>query len=273
MSAAALGLAGPLAAGVASAADLLRYSREPVAVAAPGPVESGWYLRLDATVSQSGGPKDATPADPADPGLPPLVGLRLGDAAGYGGGVGYRINEWLRVDATIDQRTPARFRTYSSRSNFVTGYNIEAGDLDTLTGLVNVYADLGTWWGLTPYLGAGIGFADNAFRRNYTQTTCILEACDGSPGTGARTAVSRPNHTLPTFAWSLTGGVSYRLMAGLSLDAAYRYVDLGEAKSGVDLYGGSTRLKDLTANEVRIGLRYQFAGGLLPALRQNPYGN
>jgi opacity protein-like surface antigen len=274
---AALVLAGGgLLAGPARAADLLRPAlADPV----PLPVEvgAGWYLRADFTESLYARPRDNTRPDPNDPGLPPLVGLRLSETGGFGGGIGYRINPWLRVDATIDQRGAGAIRAYSSRSNFVTGANLEAGRLDALTGLVNVYADLGTWWGATPYVGAGIGVSDVGISRNYTQTTCFVEACDGAPGLGPRLAVGRPNRSVASFAWALTGGVSYALGAGVSLDASYRYVDLGKAKSGTDPYGGSTRLKDLAANEIRLGLRYEFAG--LPGVPSligvgaNPYGN
>ena len=236
------------------------------------PVGSGWYLRADFTESYLVRPKDATLPDPNDPGMPPLLRRSLSHEPGYGGGVGYRFTPWLRVDATIDQRLAATYSAYSSRSNFVTGYNVEAGRLGVLTGLVNVYADLGTWWGLTPYLGAGFGFAQKDFHGGYTQTTCVIDACDGNAGTGPRTAVARPDRSVTSFAWSLTGGVSYDLGAGFSLDASYRYVDLGRAKSGSDAFGQSSRLKDLAANEVRVGLRYAFADGLarLPSLQGLP---
>lgn len=268
-------LASTIASQATNAADLPSLAPPPMPVAAPEAVlaESGWYLRGDFTESFFDAPRDDTPPDPKDPGMPPLVGLRLSDAPGYGGGVGYRVNDWLRFDLTIDQRSPSRFAAYSSRSNFVTGYNVEAGKLNVLTGLANVYADLGTWWGLTPYIGGGVGFADKGFRANYTQTTCLLEACDGTPGTGPRTAAFRPNRSVSSFAWALTAGVSYRIGLGLSVDAAYRYVDLGKAKSGIDEYGQGTRLKDLAANEFRIGLRYQFGNTLFPAIASNPYGN
>ena len=264
-----------LAGGAARAADLLPPPPPPVAVA---PVGGGWYLRGDVTASAFERPRDATLPDANDPGMPPLVGLRLGTEPGFGGGVGYRVNEWLRVDATVDDRAPARFRAYSSRSNFATGYNVEAEKVDVLTGLVNVYADLGTWWGLTPYVGGGIGVADKAVHAAYTQTTCTQDACDGQPGTGPRTAVARPNRSVTSFAWALSAGLSYAITPGLSVDAGYRYVDLGRAKSGTDAYGGTSRLKDLAANEFRIGLRYQFAGGLIPggglrAAPDDPYGN
>ncbi|WP_342150163.1 outer membrane protein [Methylorubrum sp. SB2] len=254
---------------LAGAADLL----PPPPAAPPVEIGSGWYLRGDFTQSWYAHPKDAVRPDPTDPGLPPMVGIRMSPEGGYGGGIGYRIFPWLRVDATIDQRGSSDFRGYSSRSNFVTGYNVEAGKIDVLTGLVNVYADLGTWYGFTPYIGGGIGFADKGFRRNYTQTTCILDGCDGRPGTGPREAVPRANYALTSFAWALTAGVSYDIGAGFTLDASYRYVDLGRAKSGLDAYGYGTRVKDLAANEFRIGLRYNFSNLFVPGLANNPYGN
>lgn len=257
------------------AADLLPPPPPPIAPVAIG---EGWYLRVDATVSDYARPRDATP-QPAD-GSPivPLTRMNLETVPGYGGGIGYRISNWLRVDATIDQRMPARYSAYSSGSNFVTGYNVEAGQIDVLTGLVNVYADLGTWWGLTPYIGGGIGFADKRFAKAYTQTTCILEFCDNNAGTGPRDAVRRPSRSVTSLAWALTGGVSYDIGHGLSLDTSYRYVDLGRAKTGVDAFGYDSRLKDLASHEVRVGLRYRFAdaSGRLPGLAvpswsRNPY--
>ncbi|MDO9426128.1 MAG: outer membrane beta-barrel protein [Methylobacterium sp.] len=254
---AALSLAVSPALAPAWGADLLPPPPAPV----PVEIGSGWYLRADFTESFFLRPTDATLPDPNDPGMPPLVRRTLSHEPGYGGGVGYRVNNWLRVDATIDQRGASDYSAYSSRTNFATGYNVEAGRVGVLTGLVNVYADLGTWWGLTPYIGGGVGFAQKEFRRGYTQTTCLIDACDGSAGTGARPGVARPNRSVTSLAWSLTGGVSYALGAGFSLDASYRYIDLGRAKSGLDTYGFGSRLKDLAANEVRVGLRYAFADG------------
>lgn len=261
----ALGTAAPVLA-----ADLLPPPPPPPA---PVPVEigSGWYLRADFTQSDFNHPKDSTLIDEAAP-VPPLLRLRLSPEPGYGGGIGYRFTPWLRVDATIDQRMPSRFTTYSSGSNFTRGYNIEAGKLDVLTGLVNVYADLGTWWGLTPYIGGGIGFAQKDFRNAYTQTTCTVPiTCDGSPVVGPRTAVPRPNGSVTSLAWALTGGVAYEIGGGLSLDASYRYVNLGRAKTGLDEYGYGTRLKDIASNEVRVGLRYSFGGLGTGGYGGNPY--
>ncbi|KMO24435.1 porin, partial [Methylobacterium aquaticum] len=171
----------------------------------PAPVEvgSGWYLRGDYTASDFRHPKDDTL--PGTEGAK-LVGFRLGNTDGYGGGIGYRFNSFLRADVTIDGRTRSRFRDYSSRTMFVEGFNTEAGKLDVLTGLFNVYVDLGTWWGFTPYIGAGVGMASNRFHDAWTGTTCFTTACgsgkDGSYQLGAQGFDARANHTAIGLAWA-----------------------------------------------------------------------
>ena len=82
----------------------------------------------------------------------------------------------------------------------------------------------------------------------------------------------RSKRSVASLAWALTAGLSYDLGHGLSIDAAYRYVDLGRSKSGLDAYGFGTRVKDLASNEFRIGLRYSFSNLFTPGLN-NPYGN
>lgn len=257
----------------AGAADLL----PPPPPAAVQPVGAGWYLRGDYTKTFYDRPQDGLTANPYDPGQPPLVGVSLRGSDGGGGGVGYHVAPWLRVDVTVDQRASSRFRAFSSRSDFATGANVESGRVDVLTGLFNAYADLGTWWGVTPYVGAGIGFADAQVKKAFTQTTCFVDGCDGADGIGARIPVLRPNRSTSAFAYALTAGASYAIGWGVSLDAAYRYVGLGPVKTGADSYGASTRFKDLSASEFRVGLRYDLSGlPSVPSLMQvgnNPYGN
>jgi opacity protein-like surface antigen len=45
-------------------------------------------------------------------------------------------------------------------------------------------------------------------------------------------------------------------MPGVLIDAGYRYVSLGEARTKLDSFGVGTRTKDLNAHEVRLGVRY-----------------
>ncbi|WP_236728685.1 outer membrane protein [Methylobacterium sp. WSM2598] len=248
-----------LGAAAAQAADLLPPALPP-APPPPAPVEIGgsWYLRGDFTASDFNRPGDDTL--PGTPGAK-LENLRLGSSQGGGGGIGYRVNSFLRADFTLDARGGTRFHDTSSRTRYVEGFNEEGGKLDVLTGLFNVYADLGTWWGFTPYVGAGVGFAEKRFHDGWTQTTCLTVTCGDTQPTyviGPQTRDARASRTITTFAWAAMAGLSYDFGNGLSLDASYRYLDIGKARTGFDAYGGNTRLKDITANEVRVGLRWAF---------------
>src|SRR3954453_2843235 len=108
----------------------------------------------------------------------------------FGGGVGYKL-EWLRDDLTFDVSTKAKFE-----ANSIIRDNDFRAKIDTVTGLVNAYGDLGTWWGFTPYVGAGVGFARlkaEGFR---------------IPSQHAGEARSDENWNL---AWALMAGVSYSI--------------------------------------------------------------
>ncbi|CAA0103592.1 Uncharacterised protein [Starkeya nomas] len=174
---------------------------------------SGWYLRGDV-----GYVFNETPD-----GLRPGFGLRdssLDDAWLVGIGAGVRLNDMFRVDVTADYRTSADYAA--------TGVT---ADFSATTVLANVYADLGTWHGITPYVGAGIG-------GGYVSASDIrllgLPAGDSS-GWG--------------LAWALTAGAAVTVAPNWQVDVGYRYINLEEAGGGRFDFGQS-------AHEVRIGLRY-----------------
>jgi opacity protein-like surface antigen len=61
-----------------------------------------------------------------------------------GGGIGYRYNDNMRADLTVD---------------WTSDYNIGAGaDLSTTTVLGNLYYDWANGSAFTPYVGAGVGY-------------------------------------------------------------------------------------------------------------------
>ena len=67
-------------------------------------------------------------------------------------GAGIKSN-WLRTDVTIDYASPLKYQ----------GTVATAGDttakIQATTALFNGYLDLGTWYRITPYIGAGAGVA------------------------------------------------------------------------------------------------------------------
>jgi opacity protein-like surface antigen len=134
---------------------------------------------------------------------------------------------------------------------------------DSTTVLVNGYVDLGTWYGVTPYAGAGAGVAFNKFKDYQVEVTCLTTAC-GGPAAGAFALGPQPVATLgeeelkASFAWALMGGVAVDVGGGFQIDAGYRYVNLGEVRSRPDAVGAVSRTKEIDAHEVRLGFRYMI---------------
>ena len=121
--------------------------------------------------------------------------------------------------------------------------------IKSYTMMVNAYKDLGTYGNITPYLGAGVGAAYHQVKETYfTGNYNLVNKIEG--------------HNDLSFAWSLMAGVGYQISDRAVLDIGYRYIDLGDASSGrVDSAGfvnPRVDFDDLTAHEIKVGLRYSF---------------
>jgi len=256
---AALGLAG--VPGFAHAADMpVEY---PPIIEAPAPMAlpavGGWYLRGDIGYKYYNAPKGqmSNPAygggQYAVNGRDQLTDEKLGSAADFGVGVGYRFNDYLRTDLTLDYETPAKFKgslwCQSSPCGGGNYYQTEHAKIEAYSALANVYADLGNFHGIIPYVGAGAG-------ASYLRTSGV-ESSNQDGYTGSNPAGAGKWN----FAWALMAGVEYPISDRLSLDLGYRYLNLGDAVTGSvreNPGSASTRMeyKDITAHEVRVGLRY-----------------
>ena len=79
------------------------------------------------------------------------------------------VQQWLRADATVDYRARAGFEGTRPFPTYDVGSIRDVAELDLRPSL-NGYVDLGTWSGITPYLGAGVGSratASTNARRTY----------------------------------------------------------------------------------------------------------
>ena len=117
------------------------------------------------------------------------------------------------------------------------------------TLMFNGYKDLGSYGGMTPYLGAGVGVAYNKMSDVYfTGNPALLNQIEG----GSRVSL----------AWALMAGVGFQLNERAILDVGYRYMDYGKAQSGrVDNSGAINpplRINDIAGHEFKVGLRYHF---------------
>ncbi len=122
-------------------------------------------------------------------------------------------------------------------------------DVQSYSLMFNAYYDLGNFRGFVPYVGAGIGAAYNIVD---DVTAAWLE--DSIEG----------DKTL-SFAWQVSAGVGYQIRENMILDVGYRYMDLGDARSGrIDESYGQFNVnppiefEDLTSHEIKVGLRYHF---------------
>ena len=79
----------------------------------------------------------------------------------FGLGLGYKFNDWFRVDVTGEYRGKANFHG-SDSVTFTGGIGVDnySGSKSEWVFLANAYVDLGTWWCMTPYIGAGVGGAN-----------------------------------------------------------------------------------------------------------------
>ncbi len=187
---------------------------------------SGWYLRGDI------GFRTNVEISSLVSNFPLPTSYSLDDVVTGGGGGGYKA-QWLRTDITVDYAGKSAF----DGRNDTTG--VFTGKVESITALANLYVDLGSWGGITPYVGAGIGWA---FFRSYSYRPPVGNV---SPDTQSQSDL----------AWAYMAGVSFALAPRWSVDASYRRLNYGDITFNPNIANALT-LKDLTANEFRLGVRY-----------------
>lgn len=219
-------LASVAPAGIAGAADYeppIIVDQAPEVV--PVEVGSGWYLRGDLTYNISDSVYDV--------GTP--VGYEA-DHTRFGGGVGvgYHFTDYLRSDVTAAYINIDRFTDTDP------AFDVEFKNREWAT-MANLYVDLGTIAGFTPYVGVGAGalFSDVTIDAAY-------------PGWGAVGL----NDTQTRFAYSVNAGVAYRLAQNTSIDVGYQYF----SSPGTEYIDADTLTIDegIDYHQVKVGLRYDL---------------
>ena len=271
----------------AFAADLI----DPPVIEAPVIKEvkpfGGWYIRGDVGYSFNDARDKARysgrfQGGAALPGAQPpvlledvpadLIDPEIDDTMFVGVGVGAHMGQYLRGDITAD----FHFNGHNSSPFFGDGgtnpacvdglcdYSFD-GDFNAITVLANAYVDMGTYAGITPYVGAGIGFAHVDYK-DVTSTAC------GDPlASGATTSACDPSGVNPAvlvntdyegssslrLAWSLAAGASYSVNDAFALDAGYRFVRISEGEMA---HAGDQSIKDggFDMHQVRVGARYKL---------------
>jgi opacity protein-like surface antigen len=273
-------------------------------------IGTGWYIRGDVGASLDSLPtltlNPGSLSVPPPAGITPTFGANTTKTDFVGGlGVGYKFNNYFRMDATFDYRSPnianqsvggivcpyyASGMSTQTTPAVLLGYAYETDQTcnanmkitqQNYTGLLNGYYDIFTFWGVTPYVGAGAGV-------NVDQTTASLAYVQSSNGAPYRADLTptgayphlwvtpygavvnpQPNiafapqnwdrsfkSTKTNLAIALTAGLGIALTPNATLDLSYRYLDLGSTTYTFNPQTGATASQRNTAQEVRVGIRY-----------------
>jgi opacity protein-like surface antigen len=255
----AAGAASLLSSG-AFAADMAIASPPPAYY--PPPVEDfgGWYLRGDIGMTNTRGKLFAPAYNDASTLSVSQLGHEFTSGMSYGLGVGYQFNNWFRADITGEYRGKVHFSgtDFASIAGLGPIADTYSGGISSWVGMLNVYADLGTWWCITPFVGVGIGGAFN-------QTSGLTDfGAIPSPGVGSVNAATyfATGANKWDLAWAVHAGLAYKVTSNMTVELAYRYMDLGTAITG----GGQTfdgtrsvrafQFNDLTSQDIRLGVRW-----------------
>ncbi|MFN3688959.1 outer membrane protein [Salinarimonas sp.] len=241
--------------------------------APPPPVEvfaGGWYLRGDISMTnqQSKVPRNRqleaeNPGDTIE-----WLQSEFDSGVALGAGVGYRFNSWLRTDVTGEYRGRTRYsgvervRWATEPTGAWNQTNEFTADKTEAVALVNAYLDLGTWWGITPFVGAGIGVAHVTIGNFQDRATGNQPDGTLIAGHALYRNASRTN-----LAWALHAGAGYEVNDRLTLELAYRYLNMGRGVTGqggrftnMDRIANNWEFRDLHSHDLRFGMRWNLHG-------------
>jgi opacity protein-like surface antigen len=246
-----------LAVSTANAADLA------IAPVAPIPVVafSGWYLRGDIGMTNQQTTSLTTTVAPGT-----SVGtkfLTFDSAPMFSMGAGYQFNNWLRFDVTGEYRGNSHFhgQQIAQFGSVILPDDYSASKSEWLF-MANAYVDLGTWWCITPFIGAGIGTSRNTI-------SSFVDTGATQAGLGGGSILSTTygeNASKWQLAWAAYAGLAYKVAPGLNLELTYRYVNLGHAATGLtNSFDGITIVNnpgfnfgDITSQDVMLGFRWNL---------------
>lgn len=142
----------------------------------------------------------------------------------FGGGIGYRFSPLLRGDVTVDDLPSLAVRGTSTQPGNPSG----SAPFSSLVVMANGYLDLNGLYPeilgpFQPYIVAGLGVASDE-----------MGTFTGSFTTGplAGAGITEGGATRTNFAWGAGAGMAYPISPTMTLDLEYKFLDLGELRTG-----------------------------------------
>lgn len=173
----------------------------------------------------------------------------------FGAGVGYKFNDYLRGDLTVEYRGKSDFNAldYVTDADGTTTNDFRAKKSEWVV-MANAYADIGTWYGITPYVGAGIGGSYNTI--SHFRDINIINGGGGYAD----------DDSTWNFAWALHTGLGIQATERLIIDLGYSFVSLGDGQTGslqnddpdYDIDNDGFKFNDIYSNDFKLGVRYSL---------------
>jgi opacity protein-like surface antigen len=226
------------------------------------PEQSAWYLRGDIGIGMETS-NLLFEQNPLNSSNFAFDHSSMADTMFIGGGIGYEFNNWLRFDVTAEYRARTQVNAFGQYTfgggTFGDQYQ---GYLNSLVLLGNAYVDLGTWWCLTPFIGAGIGGAYNS----------VVDFTDIGIGTSG--AGIGPNSGSWSPAWAAYAGLAYNVTDNFKVELTYRYLNMGSVSDSINCIGGCNpdtyQWKSLSSQDIMIGFRWLLQPTATPVVMPQP---
>lgn len=159
-------------------------------------------------------------------------------------GFGYHFNDYLRGDVNIGWLPGEKVDAWATGNGVDLTSRVKNS---AWTAMVNGYVDLGTYVGITPYIGAGVGVMQS-------RTSASLDYVDQ---TGSLSARGKQNQY--AFAYTLNAGAAYKLSDNLVLDVGYQYLSSPDAEYFSTEGPAVVNLrKGIDNHQIKVGLRYDL---------------
>ncbi|MFO2971993.1 outer membrane beta-barrel protein [Legionella pneumophila serogroup 10] len=167
---------------------------------------------------------------------------------GYGFGLGYRFNDYVRTAITVQARPDVNFAVTDDGPETATGH------FDNYTYMLNGYLSSPNFsvMNFNPYIMAGVGVAHNKTTNIYWPAAAQTEFADKAT----------------KFAWQFGIGSLYALSDSLLIDINYNFISIGEvrnsgqynaiAANNTPASGAPTKFTNVYSNQAEIGIHYQF---------------
>ena len=207
----------------------------------PVEVGSGWYLRGDVSYlprkSYRNVDFSSLTVSYSDDETPVFASL----------GFGYHFNDSLRGDINFGLLP----------GNEVSASETTATDIATArvknsarTAIVNGYVDLGTYVGITPYVGAGIGL----FRGKYSASRTFTDLTPAN--LDVADSISKTKYS---WAYTLNAGLAYQITKNIVIDLGYQYLSAPDAEyARLDSASAYSVHKGVDNHQIKVGLRYDL---------------